>query len=57
MTSETCTKFMKTSELYLRMTEQKRLASNQREITPLLFSEYQITAKAANSITIMRKIH
>ena len=57
MTAETRAKFMKTSELYLRMTEQKRSAFNQHEISALLFSEYQKIKKTTNSMTTMRKDH
>lgn len=57
MTPETRIRFIKTSELYLRMTEQKRSAFNQHEIMPSLFSEYQEATKAANPRTIMRKDH
>jgi hypothetical protein len=45
MTPETCIKFIKTSELYLRMTEPKRSACKQHENTPVLFSEYRKTKK------------
>ena len=45
MTQETCIKFIKTSELYLRMTEPTHSAFKQHEITPVLFSEYRKTKK------------
>lgn len=57
MTPETCIKFMKTSELYLRMTEQKCSPFNQYDISPFLLSEYQIIKKTTNSMTTMRKDH
>ena len=43
MNQNTVIKFIKTSELYLRITEQQRSAFNIEEIMPLMFSENSAT--------------
>jgi hypothetical protein len=41
---------MRTSELYLRLTEQKRSAFNINEIMPLMYSESRIPDNAYESV-------
>lgn len=51
MNTDYISKFLQTSELYLRITEQQRSAMNMEEIVPLMFSENAIFSETFYVVT------
>jgi hypothetical protein len=49
MNQKNVIRFIRTSELYLRITEQKRSATNIDEIVPMLFYQYENQPASQNS--------